>query len=79
MIYFDSFGVEHIPEEIKKSLEHGSLGNKNIETNIFRIQDYDSIMCGYFCILFIELMLKNTTLTDLPVYLVLGTLKKMMK
>ena len=33
------------------------IGNKNIKTNIFRIQDYDSIMCGYFCILFIEFML----------------------
>ena len=40
------------------------LKNKNIKTNIFRIQDYDSIMCGCFCILFIELMLNNKTLTD---------------
>ena len=24
--------------------------NKNIKTNIFRIQAYDSVMCGYFCI-----------------------------
>ena len=37
--YFDSFGVEHIPEEIRKF-----IGNKNIKTNIFRIQAYDSIM-----------------------------------
>ena len=41
--YFDSFGVEHIPKEIKTF-----IGNKNIKTNIFRIQAYDSIMCGYF-------------------------------
>ena len=59
MIYFDSFGVEHIPEEILKSIR-----NKDIKTNIFRIQDYNSIMCGYFCILFIEFMLKNKSLTD---------------
>ena len=39
--YFDSFGVEHIPKEIKTF-----IGNKNIKTNIFRIQAYDSIMCG---------------------------------
>ena len=39
-IYFDSFGVEHIPKEIKKF-----IGNKNIITNIYRIQTYDSIMC----------------------------------
>ena len=39
MTYFDSFGVEHIPKEIKKF-----IGNKNITTNIFRIQAYDSVM-----------------------------------
>ena len=42
--YFESFGVEHIPKEIKKF-----IGNNNIITNIYRIQTYDSIMCGYFC------------------------------
>ena len=40
------------------------IGNKNIKTSIFRIQDYNSIMCGYFCILFIEYMLNDKTLTD---------------
>ena len=44
--------------------EHSSLGHKNIKTSIFRIQDYNSIMCGYFCILFIEYVLKGKTLTD---------------
>ena len=43
--FFDSFGVEHIPKEIKAFIE-----NKNIKVNIFRIQAHDSIMCGYFCI-----------------------------
>ena len=57
--YFDSFGVEHIPKEIKTF-----IGNKNIKTNIFRIQAYDSIMCGYFCIGFIDFMLKGKSLTD---------------
>ena len=51
--YFDSFGVEHIPKEIKTFIK-----NRNIKTNIFRIQAYDSIMCGYFCIGFINFMLK---------------------
>ena len=37
---------------------------KNIKTSIFRIQGYNSIICGYFCILFIEYMLNNKTLTD---------------
>ena len=41
--YFDSFGVEHIPKEIKTF-----INNKNIKTNIFRIQAYDSVMRGYF-------------------------------
>ena len=56
--YFDSFGVEHIPKEIIKFIE-----NRNIKTNIFRIQAYDSIMCGYFCIGFINFMLKGKSLT----------------
>ena len=59
VIYFDSFGVEHIPEEIKKFIK-----NKNIKSSIFRIQDYNSIMCGYFSIIFIEFMSKNKTLND---------------
>ena len=41
--YFDSFGVEHIPKEIKKFIR-----NKNMITNIYRIQAYYSITCGYF-------------------------------
>ena len=58
-IYFDSFGVEHIPKEIKKF-----IGNKNIKTNIFRIRAYDSIMCGCFCIGFIDFMLAGKILID---------------
>ena len=57
--YFDSFGVEHIPKEIKAFIK-----NRNIKTNIFRIQAYDSIMCGYFCIGFIDFMFKGKTLTE---------------
>ena len=33
LVYFDSFGVEHVPEEIKEF-----IGNKNIKINIFRVQ-----------------------------------------
>ena len=40
------------------------IKDKIIKTNIFRIEDNNSIMCGQFCILFIEYMLKNKTLTD---------------
>ena len=59
VIYFDSFGIEHISKEIDKF-----IGNNNIESNMFRIQAYDSIMCGYFCIEFINYMLKGKTLLD---------------
>ena len=57
--YFDSFGVEHIPKEIKNF-----INNKNIITNIFRIQAYHSVMCGSFCIGFINFILKDNNLTD---------------
>ena len=57
--YFDSFGVEHIPKEIMKF-----IGNKKIMTNIYRIQAYGSIMCGYFCIGFINFMFNGNTLTE---------------
>ena len=56
--YFDSFGVEHIPKEIKAFIK-----NRNIKTNIVRIQAFDSIMCVYFCIGFIDFMFKGKTLT----------------
>ena len=69
VIYFDSFGIEHIPKEINKFIgnEQSSSAkarNKEIKANIFRIQAYDSIMCGYFCIEFINYMLKGKTLLD---------------
>ena len=57
--YFDSFGLEHNPQEFKTF-----VNNKNIKTNIFRIQAYDSVMCGCFCIGFIDFMFKEKTLTE---------------
>ena len=59
IIYFDSFGVEHIPEEIKKFIV-----NKNIKANIYRVQANNSVICGDFCIGFIDFMFANKTLTD---------------
>ena len=59
IIYFNSFGVKHVPEEIKES-----FGNKNIIGNIFRVQANNSVMCGYFCIGFIDFMLAGKKLTD---------------
>ena len=54
--YFDSFGVKHILKEVK-----AFINNKNITRNIFRIQTYDSIMCGDFCI---DFMLAGKNLTE---------------
>ena len=57
--YFDSFVVGHIPRQIKKFIE-----NKDIIENIYKIQAYDSVMCGYFCIGFIDFMLKGKSLLE---------------
>ena len=72
LTHFDSFGVENILKEIKIF-----IGNKNILTNIFRIQTYDSIMCGYFCIGFIDFMLAGKTLADFTNFFHQITLKEM--
>ena len=56
---FDNFGVEYVPEEIKEF-----IGNKNIKANIFRVQANDSVMCGYFCIGFIDFMSAGKKLTN---------------
>ena len=56
----DSFGVEYVPKEIRKF-----IGNKNIITsNNYRIQAFNSIMCEYFCIGFIDFMLKGKSLLE---------------
>ena len=60
IIYFDSFGVEHVPKEIEKF-----IGYKNIKINIFRIKSNNSIICGYFCTGFIDFMFAGKTFTSL--------------
>ena len=60
IVYFDSFGVEYVPEEIKEFIEK----QKHIKANIFRIQASNSIMCGYFCSGFIDSMFAGKTLLD---------------
>ena len=59
ILYFDSFGVEHIPEEIKKF-----ICNKNIEANIYLAQANNSVMRGYFCIGFIDFVFAGKTLIE---------------
>ena len=72
IIYFDSFAVEHVPKEIEKFIEH-----RNIKTNIFRIQANNTIMCGYFCIGFTDLMLAGKTVIEYTSLFQLMILKKM--
>ena len=52
--YFDSFGVEHTPKEIKEFVK-----SKKITANIFRIQTYNSVLCRYYRIGFIDFMFKE--------------------
>ena len=59
IVHFNSFGVEHVPEKVKEFIE-----NKNIKANIFRVQANDSVMCGYFCIGFVDFMFAGKKLTD---------------
>ena len=58
-VYFDSFEIEYIPQEVLNKIK-----DKSITHNIFRIQDNESIMCGFYCIAFIEYMLARKTLFD---------------
>ena len=73
MTYFDSFGVDHIPKEIKNL-----INNKSTIANIFRIQAYDSIMCGYVCIGFVNFMFNGNSLTDFTNLFSPNNFKKMM-
>ena len=69
--YFDSFGVEHIPKKMRIFIK-----TKNVKSNIFRIQAYDSIMCGYFFIAFIDFMLKAKSLNEYTNLFSLNDFKK---
>ena len=70
--YFDYFGVEDIPKEIKTFIGRSS----SIKTNIFRIQGYDPITCGYFCIGFIDFLLPGKTLIEYTNLFLPNVLKK---
>ena len=63
IVYFDSFCVEYIRNKIKEFIKKFP-GNKNIKTNIFRVPEDNSIMCGYFYLEFIDFMLAGKKLTD---------------
>ena len=57
IMYFDSFGVGHIPKEMKEF-----IGSRNTISNIYRLQAYNLIIWGYYCIGFIDFILKGQIL-----------------
>ena len=60
---FDIFGVEYIPKEIQKIID-----KKNITKNVYRRKVNDSIMFGYFCIEYIDIMIKAKIFYNIPIF-----------
>ena len=58
-MHSDSFRTEYIPQKVLNEIK-----DKSITHNIFKIQDNDSIMCGFYYIAFIEYMLSGKTLLN---------------
>ena len=56
-VYFDSFRIDYIPQEVLNKIK-----DKSVTHNIFRIQDNKSVMCEFYCIAFKEYMLAEKTL-----------------
>ena len=71
-VYFNYFRSEYIPHEVLNKIK-----NKLITCNIFRIEPDDTIMCGFYCIVFIEHMIAGKNLLDYTNYILLMTLKRM--
>ena len=71
IVCFDSFDVEHVPEEFKEF-----FGIKSIKANIIRVQANNSVMCGFFCTGFIDFMIASKKLTDFTNLLSLYDFKK---
>ena len=59
VMYFHSFGIGYIPQEVLNKIR-----DKSIIYNTFRIQDNESIICGFSVSFFIEYMLAGKTLLD---------------
>ena len=56
-VYSDSFGIEDIPQEVLIKTR-----DKSITHNIFNKEDVNSVMCGFYCIVFIQQMFAGNTL-----------------
>ena len=63
-VYFDSFGIKYIPQEVLNKIREKWI----ITHDILRIQNNSSIMCGFYCIAFIEYMLPEKSLLDCTIY-----------
>ena len=59
MVYCNSFGIEYIPQEVLDKIK-----DKSIFHNIFRTQDNDYIMCGFYCVTFSEYVIVDKALSD---------------
>ena len=57
--HFDSFGIEYVPQEVLSKIK-----NKSITRSRFKIQSDDSIICGFYCVTFIEYVIAGKTLSD---------------
>ena len=73
-VYFDSFRIEYIPQEALNKIR-----DKLITHNIFRIQNNEYIVCGFYCIAFMEYMLAGETWLDYTILFSPGFYKKMAK
>ena len=51
--------MEHISQEVLSKIQ-----GQPIIRNMFRIQDNDSIMCGFYCIVFMEYIIAQKTSLD---------------
>ena len=58
-VYFDSCGIEYVLQEVLSKIK-----DKSITRKISRIQNDNSIMCGFYCIAFIEFMIAGKILLD---------------
>ena len=70
-VYFNSFKIEYIPQEVLRKIK-----GKSIMLNIFRIQSDDSIMCEFYCRAFIEYMIARKILLDCLTHFCLPTIRR---
>ena len=70
LLCFDSFEIKYIAKEVLNKIKDKSTHS------IFRIQDDDSVICGFYCIAFIEYMFAEKTLLDYAILFLLNNYRK---